>query len=67
MGPWGLLRIKEIDGELVGAEIGMTIQLESFYPYHFHHSQEIYMNIGSLPARSRTLTWSCTGTPKLRA
>lgn len=46
MGPWGLLRIKEIDGELVGAEIGMTIQLESFYPYHFHHSQELYMNIG---------------------
>ena len=47
MGPWGLLRIKEIDGELVGAEIGMTIQLESFYPYHFHHSQELYMNIGT--------------------
>jgi hypothetical protein len=46
MGPWGLLRIKEIDGELVGAEIGMTIQVESFYPYHFHHSQELYMNIG---------------------
>ncbi len=46
MGPWGLLRIKEIDGELVGAEIGMTIQLESFYPYHFHHSPEVYMNIG---------------------
>lgn len=46
MGPWGLLRIKEIEGELVGAEIGMTIQVESFYPYHFHHSQELYMNIG---------------------
>jgi hypothetical protein len=46
MGPWGLLRIKEIDGESVGAEIGMTIQNESFYPYHFHHSPEIYMNIG---------------------
>ena len=46
MGPWGLLRIKEIDGELVGAEIGMTIQVDSFYPYHFHHSQELYMNIG---------------------
>ena len=46
MGPWGLLRIKEIGGELVGAEVGMTIQVESFYPYHFHHSQELYMNIG---------------------
>ena len=46
MGPWGLLRIKEIEGELVGAEVGMTIQVESFYPYHFHHSQELYMNIG---------------------
>jgi hypothetical protein len=46
MGPWGMLRIKEIEGELVGAEVGMTIQVESFYPYHFHHSQELYMNIG---------------------
>lgn len=46
MGPWGLLRIKEINGESVGAEVGMTIQVESFYPYHFHHSQELYMNIG---------------------
>lgn len=44
MGPWGLLRIKSIDGESVGAEIGMTIQLQdTFYPYHFHHSQEFYL------------------------
>lgn len=46
MGPWGLLRIKEIDGELVGAEIGMTIQLaNSYYPYHYHHPQEIYITL----------------------
>ena len=44
MGPWGNLRIKEIDGEPVGAEIGMTVQLfNSSYPYHYHHPQEIYM------------------------
>ncbi|WP_394221452.1 dimethylsulfonioproprionate lyase family protein [Alteromonas gracilis] len=44
MGPWGLLRIKSIDGETVGAEIGMTIQLQdTFYPYHYHHPQEFYL------------------------
>ncbi len=43
MGPWGNLRVTEIDGETVGAEIGMTVQLSNtFYPYHFHHPQEIY-------------------------
>ena len=46
MGPWGNLRIEEIDGETVGAEIGMTVQLfNSSYPYHFHHPQEIYMTL----------------------
>jgi hypothetical protein len=44
MGPWGNLRIKEIDGETVGAEIGMTVQLfNTSYPYHYHHPQEIYI------------------------
>ena len=44
MGPWGMLRINTIDGESVGAEIGMTIQLQdTFYPYHFHHPQEFYL------------------------
>lgn len=44
MGPWGNLRIEEIDGEPVGAEIGMTVQLfNSSYPYHYHHPQEVYM------------------------
>lgn len=48
MGPWGLLRIKSIDGEPVGAEIGMTIQLnDTFYPYHYHHPQEFYMPLTS--------------------
>jgi len=46
MGPWGNLRIKEIDGETVGAEIGMTVQLfDTSYPYHYHHPQEIYMTL----------------------
>lgn len=46
MGPWGNLRIEEIDGEKVGAEIGMTVQLfNTFYPYHYHHPQEIYMTL----------------------
>jgi hypothetical protein len=46
MGPWGNLRIKEIDGEKVGAEIGMTVQLfNTAYPYHYHHPQEIYMTL----------------------
>ncbi len=46
MGPWGNLRIDEIDGEKVGAEIGMTAQLfNSSYPYHYHHPQEIYMTL----------------------
>ena len=46
MGPWGNLRIKEIDGESVGAEIGMTVQLfNTSYPYHYHHPQEIYMTL----------------------
>lgn len=46
MGPWGNLRIKEIDGEKVGAEIGMTVQLfNTSYPYHHHHPQEIYMTL----------------------
>ena len=46
MGPWGNLRIKAIDGETVGAEIGMTVQLfDTSYPYHYHHPQEIYMTL----------------------
>ena len=46
MGPWGNLRIKDIDGEKVGAEIGMTVQLfNTSYPFHYHHPQEIYMTL----------------------
>jgi len=42
-GHWGLLRIDEINGEKVGAEIGMTVQaVNSFYPYHNHGTSEIY-------------------------
>ncbi|WP_051435719.1 hypothetical protein [Shewanella fidelis] len=46
MGKWGLLQIDKINGEEVGAEIGMTVQrMDSFYPYHFHIAQEIYHTI----------------------
>lgn len=46
MGPWGNLRIKEIDGEKAGAEIGMTVQLfNTSYPFHYHHPQETYMTL----------------------
>lgn len=42
-GHWGLLRIDNINGEKVGAEIGMTVQaVDSFYPYHNHGTSEIY-------------------------
>ncbi len=42
-GPWGLLRIDEINGEKVGAEVGMVAQsVDTFYPYHNHAISEIY-------------------------
>jgi len=42
-GPWGLLRIEEINGEKVGAEIGMTVQaVNTLYPYHNHAISEMY-------------------------
>jgi hypothetical protein len=42
-GHWGLLRIDKINGEKVGAEVGMTVQaVNSFYPYHNHGTSEIY-------------------------
>lgn len=45
-GHWGLLRIDEINGEKVGAEVGMTVQsVDTFYPYHNHAISEIYYNM----------------------
>lgn len=45
-GHWGLLRIDEINGQKVGAEIGMTVQsVDTFYPYHNHAISEIYYNL----------------------
>lgn len=42
-GHWGLLRVDEINGEKVGAEIGMTVQaVDSEYPFHNHGTSEIY-------------------------
>lgn len=46
MGHWGLLQIDSINGEAVGAEIGMTVQSgDTFYPYHHHDTNEIYYTI----------------------
>ncbi len=45
-GHWGLLRIDEINGEKVGAEVGMTAQsVNTFYPYHNHAISELYCTI----------------------
>ncbi|MBW3165463.1 hypothetical protein [Ferrimonas balearica] len=45
-GHWGLLRIEAINGEKVGAEVGMVTQrIDSFYPYHNHAISEIYYTI----------------------
>lgn len=45
-GHWGLLRIDEINGEKVGAEVGMTVQsVDTLYPYHNHAIAEIYYNM----------------------
>lgn len=46
LGHWGLLRIDEINGEKVGAEVGMTVQsVDTLYPYHNHAIAEIYYNM----------------------
>ena len=46
LGTTGLLRIKEINGDPVKAEIGMTAQkLDSFYTFHTHVATEIYYSI----------------------
>ncbi|KPM32151.1 Hypothetical protein I595_1800 [Croceitalea dokdonensis DOKDO 023] len=45
-GHWGLLRIDEINGEKVGAEIGMVVQaVNTFYAYHNHAISEMYHTI----------------------
>ncbi|GIU19091.1 hypothetical protein [Shewanella sp. MBTL60-007] len=45
-GHWGLLRIDEINGEKVGAEIGMTVQsVDTLYPFHNHAISEMYYNM----------------------
>ena len=46
LGHWGLLRIDEINGEKVGAEVGMTVQaVNTLYPFHNHAISEIYYNM----------------------
>ena len=46
LGSTGLLRIKEVDGNPVRAEIDMTVQkLDSFYTFHTHNATKIYDGI----------------------
>jgi len=46
MGNWGLLRIDTINDQVVGAEVGMTVQkVGTLYPYHTHAIPEIYYNM----------------------
>jgi len=46
MGPWGMLRVDEIDGVAFQAEIGITNQRSgTFYPGHFHYQQELYVTL----------------------
>ena len=46
LGNWGLIRIDEINGDKVGAEIGMVNQaIDTFYPFHNHAVPEIYYTI----------------------
>ncbi|MFL1895264.1 hypothetical protein ACJRPK_06150 [Aquimarina sp. 2-A2] len=45
-GHWGLLRIETINGEKVGAEVGMVVQaVNTFYAYHNHAISEMYHTI----------------------
>ena len=45
-GHWGLLRIDQINGEKVGAEVGMTVQVvDTLYPFHNHAISEMYYNM----------------------
>ena len=44
LGPWGMLRIDEINGVKFQAEIGITNQKGgSFYPPHYHYAAELYI------------------------
>ena len=67
VGPYGLLRVKSINKEPYGLELGMTVQLaDSFYPYHFHHPQEIYIDISNRACLGRDIytlsDWETFGT-----
>lgn len=46
LGHWGLLRIDRINGQKVGAEVGMTVQsVGTLYPFHNHAISETYYNL----------------------
>jgi hypothetical protein len=53
MGPWGMIRVDTVDGEVFQGEIGLTYQgAGSFYLPHLHYPQEIYATL-SEPACDR--------------
>tara|TARA_B100002052_G_scaffold124805_1_gene114566 strand:- start:968 stop:2302 length:1335 start_codon:yes stop_codon:yes gene_type:complete len=58
LGGNGLLSIKEINGETVVAEIGMTAQkLGSFYTFHNHAATEIYYALKKPACKSEVKTF----------
>lgn len=58
-GNFGLLQIDEINGEKVGAEIGMVVQaVNTFYPYHNHAISEMYHTIRKPACVNEFLTFS---------
>ena len=58
-GHWGLLRIDEINGEKVGAEVGMVVQAaNTLYPYHNHAISEIYYSMRQSPCVNQFRTFA---------
>ena len=65
-GHWGLLRIDEINGEKVGAEVGMVVQaVDTFYPYHNHAMPEMYYTIKKPACANEFKTFAMTQDNKL--
>ena len=59
LGHWGLLRIDEINGEKVGAEVGMVVQsVNTLYPYHNHAISELYYTMREPACVNQFLTFA---------
>jgi hypothetical protein len=60
-GPWGLLRIRSINGELVGIELGMVAQADgTFYSFHNHATSEFYYTIRSPSCKEQIQSFAIT-------